>query len=412
MKVSLIGYDCDQNGGNCQNVLGTVRYVIPGSPADLSGVERGALFTSVNGTKMTMGNYRSVFAEPYDSGKGFTITLATLSDDNRLTETNTVIDLSSARVEEPSVYLSKVLTTASGKKVGYIFYNTFLNNKIEEVFTAFNELKSAGVSDLILDLRYNLGGGVSAAGVIAALIKQNYDKDQIFVNYNYNDLLNNEFDRQGDSRDQSFYSLFPGTVPLPKTPTEAEYEAAAKLINEKVETANLNLPKVYILGTGNSASASELVIHNLAPYMNVTHIGEATIGKNEGSYTIKDERTPRIIDWAIQPIVVKLADKNGEGDYDSGLVPDYEVDEFERLPFLPLGDKADPLIAKALTLIDPAEARSTLSRSRMTQSERNIQKAALSPLSDFNKKNIEPLPVQMDGAIERDILKKIEKLNN
>lgn len=406
MKVSLIGYNC--TGNSCQNVLGVVRYVIPNSPADKAGLKRGMFFSSVNGVKLTMQNYQAAFANLYDSGQGFKITIATLVN-NVVTETSTVFDLASSRVEEPSVYLSEVIMTNGGKKVGYIFYNTFLNARADEVFTAFNKLKAEGVSDLILDLRYNLGGGISIAGVIAALIKPNYNKDQVFVNYNYNKLLNSEFDRSGESRNETFEKLFPGVVNLGANPTDDQKAAAAAQIDGKVKAANLNLPKVYILATGNSASASELVIHNLAPYMEVIHIGETTVGKNEGSITIEDERTPRIIDWAIQPIIVKLADRNGNGDYDTGLIPDAEIDEFDTLPLLPFGDKMDPLVARALLLIDPSEASSARSRARTMQTAG----PTLPQVESFNAKEVKPLPVQMDGAVDKNLLKRIkEKQNN
>src|SRR5690606_35342630 len=112
-----------------------------------------------------------------------------------------------------------------------------------------------------------------------------------------------------------------------------------------------------ILATSYSASASELVINNLRPFLsdaNVVHIGETTVGKNEGSITIVDERKPRQIEWGIQPIIVKLANKDGFGDYPDGLEPQYEVDEWSFLPWAPIGSLEDPLLAKALGLIDPS----------------------------------------------------------
>src|SRR5690606_20220039 len=99
------------------------------------------------------------------------------------------------------------------------------------------------------------------------------------------------------------------------------------------------------------------VINNLRPFLsdaNVVHIGETTVGKNEGSITIVDERKPPEIEWGIQPIIVKLADKNGYGDYPNGLQPQYIVDEWDYLPWSPIGSLDDPLLAKALGLIDPS----------------------------------------------------------
>src|SRR5690606_23347214 len=117
-----------------------------------------------------------------------------------------------------------------------------------------------------------------------------------------------------------------------------------------------------IIATNYSASASELVINNLRPFLSdadVIHIGETTVGKNEGSITIVDERKPRQIEWGIQPIVVKLANKAGFGDYPDGLDPQYEIDEWAYIPWAPIGSMDDPLLAKAISLIDPSAQLST-----------------------------------------------------
>src|SRR5690606_27515277 len=128
--------------------------------------------------------------------------------------------------------------------------------------------------------------------------------------------------------------------------------------------------------------------HNLAPYMDVIHIGATTVGKNEGSITIEDERKPRQIDWAIQPIIVKLADKDGDGDYVNGLVPDKEVDEFCNgcLPLSPLGSKEDPLILTALTIIDPTEATASQAK-QMSIARKQTQQADFGLVESFKRKN-------------------------
>lgn len=125
-----------------------------------------------------------------------------------------------------------------------------------------------------------------------------------------------------------------------------------------IKSANLNLPTVYILATDYSASASELVINNLRPFINVVHIGKVTVGKNQASSTIYDQRKPERISWAIQPIMFKLANKDGFGDYESGLSPQYIINELDQSLY-PLGDIHDPLLAKALNLIDGSTVAST-----------------------------------------------------
>lgn len=390
LNILLVSYNNDKN------VLGVVRYVIPGSPADKLGIKRGMLFTEVNGTAMTAGNYETLL-DPYFNGESFQITLATIEDN--VVKAGSKVNLTVTRVDEPSVFYHTVFTTNSGKKVGYIFYNRFLNEKANELFNVFNEFKSSGVNELILDLRYNLGGGISVSGVLAALIKPNYNKDQIFVNYNYNKLLNTLIPLE--DRNDSFAKLFPAVSSIQNT------AAAVSDIDSKVQSANLNLPKVYILGTYNSASASELVIHNLAPYMQVIHIGETTRGKNEGSITIEDTRKPRVINWALQPIIVKLADKNGEGDYDQGLIPDYEIDETDVLPLLPIGSKEDPLVAKALSLIDPVASPQARARTMAITTTPLLQKVSFA--NKFDEKAMKARPVQVDGTIDTETLKKIKE---
>src|SRR5690606_5625203 len=113
----------------------------------------------------------------------------------------------------------------------------------------------------------------------------------------------------------TYYGLFGGDS------DDVEEVASADDVIAAIEALNLNLAKVYIIATNYSASASELVINNLRPFLqdaNVIHVGETTVGKNEGSITIVDERDPPQIEWGIQPIVVKLANKAGFGDYPEG----------------------------------------------------------------------------------------------
>lgn len=388
MNIMLFAYENDTK------VFAVVKYIIPGSPADQVDLERGDIFTRVDGTEMTVGNYGDVL-EPYSSGESFNITLATL-EGNVLTTTDKIVTLTSAKVDEPSVHYHSIITSTNGKKVGYIFYNRFLNNKVDEVFDVFAEFKSAGISDLILDLRYNLGGGIAVSGALSALIMDDYNKENVFVKYNYNDRLNQEFDRAGQSRDERFYDLYPAlSKNLPDNPSEDELIAAAEAIETKIKAANLNLPRVFVLATDNSASASELVIHNLAPYVNVIHIGGTTVGKNEGSITIEDERKPRQIDWAIQPIIVKLADKDGDGDYVNGLIPDEEIDEYEYLPLSPIGSKEDPLILTALRIIDPTEATASLAK-QMSILRNQTRQADFGLVEAFKKRSIKPVPVLLD----------------
>lgn len=357
-------------------VIAFVRYVVPGSPAELASVERGMFFTKVNGNAMTVSNYNSVL-DPYYKGEGFKVQLAELVD----SEFKPVkeVQLAATKVNEPSVYFHKIMSTDAGKKVGYLFYNRFLNDDTESLFEAFQDFKDNDIDDLILDIRYNLGGGIAVSGLLSALIMQNFNENDVYVEYRYNDDLNEFFDAMdSEFRKEKFMNVI-----------TTKWEA-------KFATAKLNLSKVYILATYNSASASELVINNLRPYMDVVHIGEMTRGKNEGSMTIEDERNPRQIDWAIQPIVLKLANADHFGDYNEGLEPTIEVKEGYELK--PLGDSSDPLVKAALAQIEP----SMVARSRVAPpSVLNMFKT----LKSFDEISNKARPVLVDKAIGKELIK-------
>jgi C-terminal processing protease CtpA/Prc len=120
---------------------------------------------------------------------------------------------------------------------------------------------------------------------------------------------------------------------------------------------------VFILTSGGTASASELIISGLQPYMNVTLVGTRTVGKNVASVTLYDspssfylENDPTVVNpnhlYAIQPIIAQLTNADGFSDYTDGIMPDFEVRESGFLSDLkPLGDPEEPLLAEALAII-------------------------------------------------------------
>src|SRR5690606_28699965 len=155
-----------------------------------------------------------------------------------------------ANLTENPIFINKVLDTG-GKKIGYLMYNGFTNEYDAQLNNAFGELKSAGVTDMALDLRYNPGGSVNSARLLSSLIYGTYT-NSVFLKARYNEKLQSEF----------------GDADL------IEYFADTTDNNTPINT--LGLSKVYIIATGSSASASELVMNGLDPYMNVIHIGTTT----------------------------------------------------------------------------------------------------------------------------------------
>jgi C-terminal processing protease CtpA/Prc len=113
------------------------------------------------------------------------------------------------------------------------------------------------------------------------------------------------------------------------------------------------MPKVYILTSKSTASASELVINGLKPFISVIQIGDVTVGKNVGSVTLydsptfgKDKRNPNHR-YAMQPLTLKIVNKDGFGDYQSGLNPTFPLKEIVSNLGV-LGTTTEPLLNLAI----------------------------------------------------------------
>src|SRR5690606_9212429 len=126
---------------------------------------------------------------------------------------------------------------------------------------------------------------------------------------------------------------------------------------------NLDLDRIFILTASGTASASELLIIGLRPYMNVVQVGEPTVGKFYGSSVFEDKSTPKKHTYAMMPLILKFMNAQGFTEFADGLTPDAAVVD-DLLNAKPLGDIEDPVIAAALSIatggdlarVAPAEA--------------------------------------------------------
>lgn len=339
-------------------VAGIVNFVIPGTAAALNGLKRGDYFTRINGTRLTAANAAELGNALLQQNTA-AVTLAKIPDGG-LPEEKGSLRLENRTIVENPLYRSDIWTEG-GKQVGYIFLNNFDDYYNADILTAVRQLKAGGVSELILDLRYNPGGSVTAAALLSALTAPGIDEQKIFVQYAGNV-------RQG-SQTRSFKELL-------ATPSGNN-----KVIPfSELQPARLQLARVFVLSTGITASAAELLINNLKPYMDVVQIGHTSHGKDVGAVSIEDDRTPRRIPWVLLPVTFRLANANGEGNYPQGIAPRYTVDEKSQLPLLPLGDKKDPLIAKALALITGngrAESRADAAPPVLFDSKEKVSRGAV-----------------------------------
>jgi C-terminal processing protease CtpA/Prc len=316
------------------DLVGYVRYIIAGSDASTKQIKRGDLFTQVNGTKLTVSNYESLLLT---GGDNYTLNLADYNGSSFVLNGKSVA-LTKTTLEENPILISKIINS-SGHKIAYLMYNGFYSEYDARLNQAFGELKAQGATDLVLDLRYNGGGSIRTATRLASLITGQFE-GKIFSKMQYNlKQMAGMSTEDLESLNERFVNTIDGAA-----------------VN------SLNLSTVYIITTGNTASASELVINGLKPYINVVQIGETTVGKNVGSFTVYDSPTftkskvnPNH-KYAMQPLVLKISNSAGFGDYTQGLTPTYLQPEYAT-SFGVLGDNAEPLLNLAISKITGTAAK-------------------------------------------------------
>ena len=334
------------------SVIGWVRYVIPNSDASTKNIQRGDLFYAIDGIPLTNDNYRSLLAN-----ETYTVNLADYNNGN-YTPNGQSISLTKTVLAENPILLNTVLTEGT-HKIGYLMYNGFYASYDNQLNAVFGNFQSQNVTDLVLDLRYNSGGSVATATKLASMITGQFT-GQLFAKQQWN------------AKAQSYY----------------EQNYPDRLRNNFVGGLNsLNLSKVYILTSKSSASASELVINCLKPYINVVQIGDVTTGKNVGSITLYDSPTFGKTDvnpahkYAMQPIVLKVVNKDGFGDYTAGITPNFPlIESLSNLGIL--GNSEERLLSAAI--------------SQITASGRMMPQTPPNSLRDFeDAKSMVPLRSEM-----------------
>jgi carboxyl-terminal processing protease len=305
-------------------LAGTVTLVVPDGPADKKGLKRGDLFTAVNGIIISAATSNSIKAV---LAKGDGIQLQLADCDNKELKPGSVININHFNFTERPVYTTQVFPGAAAK-TGYIYYNWFNGPHDYDILDTLSKLRNQGISELILDLRYNPGGDVSSVAKIAGTLTPT-TSGQTFAIYQAN--------KNGGRINKSFDDLIKENGFQPQNFSE--------LVSRRIL-----LKRVIILTSGSTASAAELLINNLKPFMQVIQIGSATTGKDMASFAISDLRNPKLVDLTLHPLIFKLYNAKGQGDYSNGLPPDFLVDEFSVIPLKPFGDPNDPLLKKALEI--------------------------------------------------------------
>ena len=252
-----------------------VKSVERGSPAGNAGIHRGWKITKINGsTNIATANADFISNAVWNSANGsFTF--------QKPDGSSVDISLAAATYQEHPVYLDTVYSIAS-KRIGYLSFNSFLGDTTEvynEFSRVFNKFVSAGIGDLIVDLRYNGGGYVSVQQKLADYLVPSSSNGQLMMKEQFNDKY-------------------------------TQYNS----VDNFQKLGSLNLTRIYFIVSHNTASASELLINNLKPFVNVQLVGPSkTYGKPVGFFPVP------VGDWYVFPVSFRSTNNQGQGNYFNGM---------------------------------------------------------------------------------------------
>ncbi|PLT23910.1 S41 family peptidase, partial [Pseudoalteromonas sp. MelDa3] len=283
-----------------------VKYVFDDGNAAAMGLTRGSLITTMNGINIEEAMANNTF--DYDAlfgpdEEGYTVDV-TWVDLNGVEQTGT---MSRSTVNTNTILDTRILEADAGK-VGYLVFDSFVERSAQDLDDAFSLFKQEDVTELVLDLRYNSGGYLNIAKQLASQIAAEQVLGKPMFSYQYN--------KNRGSNSTNFE--LSGSKP------------------------RLNLPRVVVLTTEQTASASEVLINALEPYIDVQVVGTSTRGKPVGMDINK------LCDHVVFAINFKMVNSEGYGDYFNGLPADCYADDTINADW---GDTKDPLLNEALYLL-------------------------------------------------------------
>ncbi|MCU0949744.1 MAG: S41 family peptidase [Burkholderiaceae bacterium] len=302
----------------------TVAYVDPNTPAATANLTRGMRVVSINGVDIdtnTQAGIATINEGAFSPrpGTSYQFVFRTLAG-------GTVnATLTAGTITKVPVQNARVITTPTGA-VGYLTFNDHIAPSEGQLVSAFTTLRNANVTDLVLDLRYNGGGFIYIASQVGFMIGGSQrTANRTFERLRFNDK------RTADNNDPNNNIPFFGT--------SSGFANSGTAANQPLP--QLNLPRVFVLTTGASCSASESIINGLRGVGVTVHlIGSTTCGKPFG-FTAEDN-----CGISYFPIEFQGVNDQGFGDFADGFAPTCRVaDDFSK----PLGDATEGMLAAALS---------------------------------------------------------------
>ncbi|MBM6960428.1 peptidase S41 [Bacteroides caecigallinarum] len=293
-----------------------VLYTQENSPAEEVGLKRGDLIIAANNKKINSSDLFYITSPK----EAYLFTMGKLNE--RGFDTLQTVQMPSPRiVENKNIYKSDIMEIG-GKRVAYIMYNEFGNNDAENLKLLFKDIAGQSVDDIILDLRYNPGGYVNIAQLVSTNLAPQEAMGNVFLKMTHNDKIN-----QTDILNFE-QSLLANGSPV-------------------------NYKNLYVITSSNTASASEIVINCLRPYMagRLIQVGTATFGKNVAQQLYTDEaKAPMLEFWMTNSLLSNAEDFSDY--YTSGLKPDYEKAENFKGELGELGTAQDSLMIPIIKHIE------------------------------------------------------------
>ena len=318
-----------------------VESVYPKSVAETFGVKRGSFIYTINGETITDKNYKDHYLELVQPTKNNV--MLEVGDGTKEPDE---MSLTATEIEATPIMKNEVLQVG-GHKIGYLIYDAFEAGYDNDLLVVLSEFKKAGITDLVLDLRYNGGGHVISSMMLSGCLAGSDCKGKIFQYYRYNDTrmkaINETMKQTGNNYDPSAGYFY-------------DHYMYDNYFGVNLAAYDLSHANLYVLTTGNTASSSEILVSSLRGIgVPVTLIGEKTNGKNVGMEV--EEFDKGNYSYELAPITFQNYNARKETVPATGLSVDYPVADWND-GYVDFG-KDEPMLAKALELITGTTAKAT-----------------------------------------------------